>query len=177
MLAWIGKVIDSSLTIHGVRFMNVRIPLTLEDNVILITLCNPYLSSPYSPPHTPALEIPLFIFLIPGKSGIVAERLSASLASTGTPSHYVHAAEWTHGDLGRARHGDVAVFLSHSGNTKECVAAAELLKDRGITVLSIVGKYGNCLFIWVHGLKLSCSRLLKTGAIVVSRLLSSSVSQ
>ena len=53
VLAWIGKVIDSSLTIHGVRFMNVRIPLTLEDNVILITLCKPYLSSPYSPPpHT-----------------------------------------------------------------------------------------------------------------------------
>ena len=87
-----------------------------------------------------------------GKSGIVAERLSASLASTGTPSHYVHAAEWTHGDLGRARHGDVAVFLSHSGNTKECVAAAELLKERGITVLSIVGKYDCGLRAWSDAL-------------------------
>lgn len=75
-----------------------------------------------------------------GKSGIVAERLSASLASTGTPSHFVHAAEWTHGDLGRARSGDVVVFLSHSGNTKECVNAAELMQQRGITVLAIVGK-------------------------------------
>lgn len=87
-----------------------------------------------------------------GKSGIVAERLSASLASTGTPSHYVHAAEWTHGDLGRARQGDVAVFLSHSGNTKECVAAAQLLKERGITVLSIVGKYDCGLRAWSDAL-------------------------
>ena len=35
-----------------------------------------------------------------GKSGIVAERMSTSLSSTGTPAHYVHGAEWTHGDLG-----------------------------------------------------------------------------
>ena len=36
-----------------------------------------------------------------GKSGIVAERMAASLSSTGTPAHYVHGAEWTHGDLGK----------------------------------------------------------------------------
>ena len=85
-----------------------------------------------------------------GKSGIVAERLSASLASTGTPSHFVHAAEWTHGDLGRVRSGDVVVFLSHSGNTKECVNAAELLQQRGIPVLAIVGKLGmsnQCVYL------------------------------
>ncbi|XP_046862877.1 arabinose 5-phosphate isomerase KpsF-like [Xenia sp. Carnegie-2017] len=87
-----------------------------------------------------------------GKSGIVAERLSASLASTGTPSHYVHAAEWTHGDLGRVCNGDIVVFLSHSGNTKECVAAAELMKDRGIPVLSIVGKYDCGLRAWSDAL-------------------------
>ena len=42
----------------------------------------------------------IVFFLTTGKSGIIAQRMSASLASTGTPSHFIHAAEWTHGDLG-----------------------------------------------------------------------------
>eukprot|EP00794_Sanderia_malayensis_P015348 gene15348-16924_t len=75
-----------------------------------------------------------------GKSGIVAERMAASLSSTGTPAHYVHGAEWTHGDLGKARRGDVCVFFSHSGNTKECVFASTILRERGVHILSIVGK-------------------------------------
>ena len=45
-----------------------------------------------------------------GKSGITAQRLSASLASTGTPSHFIHAAEWTHGDLGNT-HRDIYADL------------------------------------------------------------------
>ena len=40
-------------------------------------------------------------FFLSGKSAIVAQRMSASLASTGTPSHFVHATEWLHGDLGK----------------------------------------------------------------------------
>ena len=43
------------------------------------------------------------IGFLSGKSGIVAERMSTSLSSTGTPAHYVHGAEWTHGDLGRIK--------------------------------------------------------------------------
>jgi len=80
-----------------------------------------------------------------GKSGIIAERMSASLASTGTPSHYVHASEWSHGDLGRVMHGDVVIFFSHSGSTKECVHAASLLKERDVKILAIVGKAGSLL--------------------------------
>jgi len=74
-----------------------------------------------------------------GKSGIVAERMSTSLSSTGTPAHYVHGAEWTHGDLGKARRGDVCVFFSHSGNTRECVFAASHLRQRGVHILSVIG--------------------------------------
>ncbi|XP_028413198.1 uncharacterized protein LOC114536040 [Dendronephthya gigantea] len=79
-----------------------------------------------------------------GKSGIVARRMSASLASTGIPSHFIHAAEWTHGDLGNALPEDVAVFLSHSGHTKECLEVARHLKKRNVPVLTIVGK-NDCL--------------------------------
>ena len=75
-----------------------------------------------------------------GKSGAVAQRLAASLTSTGSPAHFVHAAEWAHGDLGSARPGDVALFFSHSGGTAECVGAARALAGRGgVTVASIVG--------------------------------------
>ena len=95
-----------------------------------------------------------------GKSGIVGQRLSASLVSIGCLSNYVHGAEWGHGDLGninnmimkcwitflhagRARPGkDVALFFSHSGNTDECVKAATHLKQRGVTTLCIVGNVG-----------------------------------
>jgi arabinose-5-phosphate isomerase len=50
-----------------------------------------------------------------GKAGIIGQKISATLASTGTPSHFMHAAEAVHGDLGRLREDDVAVVLSHSG--------------------------------------------------------------
>ncbi|XP_046855814.1 uncharacterized protein LOC124448907 isoform X2 [Xenia sp. Carnegie-2017] len=88
-----------------------------------------------------------------GKSGIVAHRMASSLASTGTPSHFIHASEWIHGDLGNVNGEDVSVLLSHSGNTKECVEVAEYLKMGNIPVLAIVGKH-DCL------LRNSCDVLL-----------------
>jgi len=74
-----------------------------------------------------------------GKSAIVAQRMAASLASTGTPAHFVHATEWAHGDLGKIRKEDVVVFFSHSGNTEEVNYAAELVQKHKIPLLSIVG--------------------------------------
>jgi len=75
-----------------------------------------------------------------GKSGIVARRMAASLASTGTPAHFVHAAEFMHGDLGAAQERDAVLMYSHSGNTEECTAAAEWLRRRdGVALISIVG--------------------------------------
>lgn len=72
-----------------------------------------------------------------GKSGMVARRLAVSLASTGTPAHYVHASEWGHGDLGNCQENDVIIALSHSGTTIECVDAIPRLRARDATVISI----------------------------------------
>jgi|EP01047_Picozoa_sp_COSAG01_P038304 arabinose-5-phosphate isomerase len=67
--------------------------------------------------------------------------MSVSLMSTGTPSHFVHAAEWVHGDLGCATGADVVVCLSHSGNTAELVHAMGHIGRRNPAppILSIVG--------------------------------------
>eukprot|EP00040_Diaphanoeca_grandis_P023648 m.128934 g.128934 ORF g.128934 m.128934 type:complete len:274 (-) comp29362_c0_seq1:99-920(-) len=72
-----------------------------------------------------------------GKSGMVARRMSVSLTSIGTPAHFVHAAEWGHGDLGACQKGDVVILFSHSGETAECVGAIDHFQVRGAAVLSI----------------------------------------
>ena len=54
-----------------------------------------------------------------GKSGIIGRKISATLASTGTPSLFLHPAEAIHGDLGMVRQGDVILAISYSGDTEE----------------------------------------------------------
>lgn len=81
-----------------------------------------------------------------GKSGLVGRRLAASLASTGTPAAWTHAAEWAHGDLGNAVAAeDLVIALSHSGTTVEILAACHHLKRRGLPIYAIVsgGKLGS----------------------------------
>ena len=56
-----------------------------------------------------------------GKSGIIGRKISSSLASTGTPSLFLHPAEAIHGDLGMVRRGDVVLLISYSGSTEEIV--------------------------------------------------------
>jgi len=75
-----------------------------------------------------------------GKAGIIAQKISATLASTGTPSYFLHAAEATHGDLGRLRAGDIAVVLSHSGKSDEIVRLIALLKQMGVKMIGITGR-------------------------------------
>ncbi len=74
-----------------------------------------------------------------GKSGLVGAKLSATFASTGTPSHVLDPVEAAHGGLGRVRSGDAVLLLSHSGDTAELVALAERLADDGVLLLSITG--------------------------------------
>ena len=74
-----------------------------------------------------------------GKSGAVGRRLAASLASTGMPAHYVHAAEWAHGDLGNLASPSALIAISHSGKTTEVAAVAQEAAKRGVPVLAIVG--------------------------------------
>ena len=73
-----------------------------------------------------------------GKSGIIGQKISATLASTGTPSHFLHPTEAMHGDLGRLRSADVALLLSFGGNTDEVVALASVLKQDALPVIALV---------------------------------------
>jgi arabinose-5-phosphate isomerase len=74
-----------------------------------------------------------------GKPGFIAQKLSATLASTGIPSLYLHPAEAAHGDLGRVARGDVVVALSNSGATEEVVRLLVPLKRLGVTIIAITG--------------------------------------
>jgi len=77
-----------------------------------------------------------------GKSGLIGAKLSATFASTGTPSHFLHPTEAMHGDLGRIRRGDVVLALSYGGTTEEVVALATILRQDALPVVAIVGKPG-----------------------------------
>jgi len=72
-----------------------------------------------------------------GKAGIIARKISATLASTGTRSIFLHPVEALHGDLGRVRRGDVVVALSHSGQTEELIRLMDHLKSRGAKLIAV----------------------------------------
>jgi len=74
-----------------------------------------------------------------GKAGIIAQKLSATLSSTGTPSLFLHSAEAIHGDLGRVTKDDVVIALSNSGETDEIKKLLPLLKKIGSKIISLTG--------------------------------------
>lgn len=74
-----------------------------------------------------------------GKSGIIARKLAATFASTGSPSLFMHPAEAIHGDLGMLCRGDVVVALSHSGETAEILRVVEYLKRLEIPLVVLSG--------------------------------------
>lgn len=74
-----------------------------------------------------------------GKSGIISRKIAATLASTGTPSHFLHPAEALHGDLGVVQRDDVVIALSHSGETPEILRLLETIKRLGASVIAITG--------------------------------------
>lgn len=74
-----------------------------------------------------------------GKAGIIASKISATLASTGTPSHFVHPAEAVHGDLGRVQQDDIVLALSYSGESDEIIRLIDAIKRRDIKLISVTG--------------------------------------
>jgi arabinose-5-phosphate isomerase len=74
-----------------------------------------------------------------GKSGHVARKLAATLASTGTPAFFVHPAEASHGDLGMITADDVVVMMSNSGETDELVLLVPHIKRQGARIVAITG--------------------------------------
>jgi arabinose-5-phosphate isomerase len=74
-----------------------------------------------------------------GKSGHIAHKIAATMASTGTPAFFVHPAEASHGDLGMITADDVVIAISNSGESTELVAIVPLLKRHGARLISITG--------------------------------------
>ncbi len=74
-----------------------------------------------------------------GKSWLVGQKISATFASTGTPSHVLHPTDALHGDLGRVRRDDVVLALSYGGNTEEVVCLVTHLRQDNVPVIAIVG--------------------------------------
>ncbi len=81
-----------------------------------------------------------------GKAGIIGQKISATLASTGTPSYWIHSSEAKHGDLGRIVADDVVLALSNSGET-EVVAPLPFIKQIGAKVIAITGNGKSTLSI------------------------------
>ena len=74
-----------------------------------------------------------------GKSGLVGKKIAATLASTGTPSFFLHPAEGIHGDLGMVTAGDVVISLSNSGETTEVVSILPIIKRIGASIIAMCG--------------------------------------
>ncbi|MBP7217055.1 MAG: KpsF/GutQ family sugar-phosphate isomerase [Candidatus Omnitrophica bacterium] len=74
-----------------------------------------------------------------GKTGIIAQKFSATLASTGTPSLFLHCAEAIHGDLGKVTADDVVIVLSNSGQGDEIRQLLPLLKKIGSKIIALTG--------------------------------------
>ncbi len=80
-----------------------------------------------------------------GKSGIVAQKIAATLASTGTPAFFLHPSEAIHGDLGMILAGDVVLALSHSGESAEIVALLPHARRRGAKLVALTGRRDSTL--------------------------------
>lgn len=78
-----------------------------------------------------------------GKSGHIARKIAATFASTGTPAHFVHPAEASHGDLGMVAEGDVLIVLSNSGETPELADLLAHAKRFGIPMIGITSRDGS----------------------------------
>lgn len=75
-----------------------------------------------------------------GKSGHIARKIAATMASTGTPAYFVHAAEAVHGDLGMITREDVLIAISNSGENDELLTVVPLVKRQGGKLIAITGK-------------------------------------
>ncbi|HXD74317.1 MAG TPA: KpsF/GutQ family sugar-phosphate isomerase [Vicinamibacterales bacterium] len=74
-----------------------------------------------------------------GKSGIICQKIAATLSSTGTPAHFLHPADAIHGDLGMIQADDVVVAVSYSGETDEIIRLLEFIRRLGARLIAITG--------------------------------------
>ena len=86
-----------------------------------------------------------FVITGMGKSGLVGKKISATLASTGTRSFFMHPGEAYHGDLGMIHSGDIILAISNSGETEEVIKLIPFFKDNKNIIISMVGKKDSTL--------------------------------
>jgi arabinose-5-phosphate isomerase len=82
-----------------------------------------------------------------GKTGHIARKIASTLASTGTPAFFVHAAEANHGDLGMVTRDDVFLALSNSGESSELLAIVPVVKRQGATLIAMTGNPASSLAV------------------------------
>jgi arabinose-5-phosphate isomerase len=75
-----------------------------------------------------------------GKAGLIGQKIAATLASTGTRSHFLHPAEAVHGDLGRLSADDLLLVLSYSGRTEEIVRLLPVIEQFGVPLIAMTGR-------------------------------------
>lgn len=80
-----------------------------------------------------------------GKSGHIAKKTAATLASTGSPAFFVHPAEAAHGDFGMIKPEDIIIAISYSGNAKEILTLVPLIKRQGTPLISLTGNLTSAL--------------------------------
>ena len=80
-----------------------------------------------------------------GKSGLISQKIASTMASTGTPSHFVSPAEATHGDLGMIKKEDVLLIVSNSGETMELMQLLPSIKRKGVLIIGLIGKKNSSL--------------------------------
>ena len=80
-----------------------------------------------------------------GKSGLISQKIAATMASTGTPSHFVHPGDATHGDLGMITNQDVALIISNSGETLELIQLVPSIKKKHIVIIGLIGRQESTL--------------------------------
>ena len=85
-----------------------------------------------------------------GKSGIVGKKISASLASTGTPSFFMHPGEAFHGDLGMVHPDDIFIAISNSGETEELLKLLPFLRENGNVLCAMTGNVQSTLAMRAH---------------------------
>ena len=80
-----------------------------------------------------------------GKSGLICQKIAATMASTGTPAIFLHPAEGIHGDLGMLMKGDVVIAVSNSGETEEISRILPVIKRMGLPLIAMSGRPGSTL--------------------------------
>jgi arabinose-5-phosphate isomerase len=111
-----------------------------------------------------------------GKAGIIAQKISATLASTGTPSQFLHAAEAVHGDLGRVRPDDLVLILSYGGETAEVTRLVGQLEKMKIPIVAMTGTAESTLarkaqvLLWLGQIEEACPLGLAPSATTTAML-------